>query len=67
MSFNIIKNKNKKMEKFPKPITKQCIKIIFSQMDEAIYKIKNKQRDKDIGIGIFCYINYKNKKTIVYI
>ena len=55
------------MEEFPKPVSKKSTKIIFSQMNEAIYIIKNIQIDKNIGIGFFCYINYKNKKIPVLI
>ena len=47
------------MDEFLKPISKQRIKKIFSQMDNSIYKIID---DKDnIGICFFCNIKINNK------
>ena len=38
------------MEKYPKPVPKQCSKVILDQMDNSICKINEKT------IGFFCKI-----------
>ena len=55
------------MEEYPKPVSKLCTKIIFSQMNGAIYKIKIEQMEESKGIGFFCYINFKSKNIPVLI
>ena len=52
------------MEEYLKPVTKQCHKKILDQMNNSIYKIKEKE-DK-IGFCFFCYIkNEKNKFPVM--
>ena len=53
------------MEDYPKPITKQCTKKILEQIDEAIYKINEKEGNNEIGV--FIKIKYKNKEFPVLI
>ena len=47
------------MENYPKPVTKQCTKKIYDQMENSFYKIIDK--DGNFGIGIFCYIKNIDK------
>ena len=53
------------MEKFLKPISKNCTKIIFEQMDSSICKIDVKI--ENFVLGFFCYIKIENKKIPVLI
>ena len=53
------------MDKYPKPMTKQCINKILSQIDNSFYKIKNNNKKSEIGI--FCLIKYKNKQLPVLV
>ena len=55
------------MEEYPKPVSKLRTKIIFSQMNGAIYKIEIGQMDESKGIGFFCYIKFKSKNIPVLI
>ena len=49
------------MEKYPKPVSKQCSKVILDQMDNSICKINEKT------IGFFCKIKYNNKKIPILV
>ena len=53
------------MDTFPKPVTKDCMRIIYNQMNNSLYEIQGK--DNKFGIGIFCKIkiNNKNNKNIL--
>lgn len=53
------------MENYPKPISKKCSKTIFDQMENAIYKIN--EREGKYDIGFFCHIKYENEKIPVLI
>ena len=53
------------MEKYPKPVTEKCTKIILEQMNNSIYKINTKEND--FSTWIFCLIKYKNKNIPVLI
>ena len=53
------------MEDYPKPVSKQCTKTIFKQMDNSICIIKE---ERDIfHIGFLCYIKNENKNIPVLI
>ena len=53
------------MDTFPRPVSKQCSKVIIEQMDNSIYTINE---NEDISeIGFFCYIKYKKHKKLVLI
>ena len=49
------------MEKYPKPVSKQCSKVILDQMDNSICKINERT------IGFFCKIKYDNKTIPILI
>ena len=53
------------MEDYPKPVTKQCIIKILEQIDNAIYKINEKEGNYETGI--FTKIKYKKKNIPVLI
>ena len=53
------------MEKFPKPITKGCVKKIFEQMNYSIYRLNEKE--DNYTNCIFTFIKYENKKIPVAI
>ena len=52
------------MDKFPRPISKQCIRKITQQINNPIYKLFGK---KSKYICFFCYIKYQNKNIPVLI
>jgi hypothetical protein len=53
------------MEKYLKPVTRQCTQKIMEQMDNTIYKIIIEK--DNFGIGFFCHIKIRNKKIPVLI
>ena len=53
-------DKEKLLDKYPKPVTIECTNIILNQMKECICKIKNK---KGKGTGFFC--KYNNIKLMI--
>ena len=52
------------MDKFPGPITKQCIRKIMEQINYPIYKLDEKNSK---FICFFCHIKYKNENIPVLI
>ena len=48
------------MDKYPKPTSRQCTKIILEQMDNFIFKLSEKE--ENIITGFFCYKNMKEKR-----
>ena len=53
------------MEKYLKPVSKFCTKKILAQMDNSIYKIKDKKRF--FTIAFFSKIKYENKNIPILI
>ena len=53
------------METYPNPANKKCIQKILSQMNNPIYKIKEKNEKNKFCF--FCNIKYENKKIPVII
>ena len=53
------------MKKYPKPVSKDSTKKIFEQMNNSIYKIKDK--NGNINIGFFSKVKYENKNIPVLI
>ena len=53
------------MEDYPKPVSKQCTEKILKQIDNSIFKIKDK--NGQFHIGFLCYVKYKNKNIPVLI
>ena len=53
------------MDKYPKPTSRQCTKIILEQMDNFIFKLSEKE--ENIITGFFCYIKYEGEKIPVLI
>ena len=55
----------KKMENYLKPVSKLCTKKILDQMDNSIYKIKDKKGYSKIAF--FSKIKYENKNIPILI
>ena len=53
------------MENYPKPIKKKCIEKILYQMNNTVYKIKEKNEKNKYCF--FCSIKNKNKNIPVII
>ena len=53
------------MAKFPKPVTKNCTKIIYDQMDNYFYVLQGK--NGKLIFGFFSYIKCDNNKIPVLI
>ena len=53
------------MKKYPKPVSKDSTKKIFEQMNNSIYKIKDK--NGNIKTGFFSKVKYENKNIPVLI
>ena len=53
------------MDKYPKPTSRQCTKVILEQMDNFIFKISEKE--ENIITGFFCHIKYEGEKIPVLI
>ena len=53
------------MENYPKPVSKQCTKIILNQIDNSICKIN--EGKGVFHIGVLCYIKCENKNIPVLI
>ena len=53
------------MEDYPEPITKKCTKNIVEQIENAIYKINEKEGNYEIGL--FTKIKNKNKDISILI
>ena len=53
------------MAEYPKPITMQCLKNIYDQMNKYLYTIEEKENT--FGICFFSYFKYRNKNIPIMI
>ena len=53
------------MENYPKPVSKDCIKVILKQMDNLFYK--KYEKEGNYLTVFFCNIKYKSQKIPVLI
>ena len=53
------------MENYPKPIVKSCMKTIYNQMEDLIYKIHG--NNENYELGFFIRIKHESKNYPVLI